>query len=99
MDIIRTNQVAITAAATAIISKYEVPEYQEGMNISVKNTGGEPVYIGREDVTTDCGYPLAENESLEIKSFIYSDSLYGICDTSESSTIAWLATTIHESYK
>lgn len=59
-------------------------------SVHVQNTGAETVYLGGSGVTSAAGFPLEINESIEID--LQADSLYAICATAGSSTVAVLRT-------
>lgn len=89
-DCIRTDQIDIGVEEVDIVNHF--PVYQKGMTLYLKNIGVHPVYLGRDGVTINCGYPLGKDEVIVIRDYAPAEILHGICEADKETTVAWMAT-------
>lgn len=77
-----TGQVTVSTTATNILTTSSISTY-----VLLKNISSTTVYIGDSNVTTTTGYPLEQNETLDLTGW-WGD-IYGIVSTG-SATVAYL---------
>jgi hypothetical protein len=82
-------RITVTATATLLTPGAAQGDNEFGKSSLIKNTGSVTISVGNaSDVTYATGFPLPVGET--ITADLTGGSLYGICDTGQSSEVAVL---------